>query len=285
VVAPGGTVDPTLVFDTGPTITITGVGSQDLTASGTTTITYDVTLQPGLGNVQATWTDTCGGSFVPPSETHDGSGPFSSSTTYQAPAVAPGSPECDLTVTVVDGAGATTWSQVVVWVAGPAPLATKVVFVTSTKVDGMTFNGDPANADAFCQARADAGVGPNKAPAGTYKAFLSFSGAGNSAGERIADGRYVLADGTPVAASKADLFDGSILNPIELDENGSLNFNYPWTGTSQAGALSSNCNSWTTNNNGVFGTAGAAFAADSWWIEENDNAWCSDTNPIYCFQQ
>jgi hypothetical protein len=289
VIADGGTVDPTLVFDTGPAITISSIGSQSLTASGSTNINYDV--QGGVGPLFATWTDSCNGSFGSYGAAFFP--PFIGATVqYTAPAVAPVAPECDLTLTVLDSAGATTWSRVIVWVDAPADLGGKAVFVTSTQVDGAFFNGSPASADLFCQQSAGAGSGPNKPPAGTYKAFLSFTGPGNSAGERIADAAFVLADGTAVAASKADLLDGSILHNIDMDENGNTISAEVWTGSLADGTFDgahSQCLDWTSNVALDVGTAGWSWKQDPDWVRQSlfsvNGFWCSDTKSLYCFQQ
>ena len=151
---------------------------------------------------------------------------------------------------------------------------TRIVFLTS-----VTFQGDLGNdlgcdnaisldrADCICNALADAAeLGTN------FAAWLSTS-AGNPAADFFpSPTAYVRVDGVMVASSWADLVDGTILHPIEVDEQGvhpgselrgqSLdlilaNTQRPvWTGTNTDGTFpplppplpqdSQNCQEWTT---------------------------------------
>ena len=85
---------------------------------------------------------------------------------------------------------------------------TSNVFVTSTIHDGNL--GGLAGADAICQARAEAD-GSLAAP-GTYKAWLSAGGAGNSAADRLTHATvpYKLVNGTQIAADWDRLVDGLV---------------------------------------------------------------------------
>jgi hypothetical protein len=288
VVLGTGAVDPTLVFDSGPEIAILAVSSQELTAGSIAQISYEAHGDDNGGSLNLNWTDSCSGGFsgyqtsAPPS-------PFSDQAIYITPAAAPASPgECDLTLTVTDSAGASTWSRVVVWVSPPGTQdqTGKVVFVTSAKVDGAYFNGNPATADALCQQAADAGT----VPAGTYTAFVSFQGV--NAKDRIpAIGPYYLPDGTPVAAFLSDMLGGTILHAIDRDEHGALVFSEDvWTGTLPNGTFDpgqNQCMNWTSNQSADRGSAGSTQATDSSWVRQPSSGqgyWCSDLKPIYCFQ-
>lgn len=112
------------------------------------------------------------------------------------------------------------------------------VFVTSDAFRQAGAVGGLAGADAFCQARADAGIGNGTLPDGKCVAFLST--ASTDAGDRIADVGYGLADGTPVAASKADLLDSSLLHAINTDAWGvTLVIAGVWTGSTESGTAGS----------------------------------------------
>jgi hypothetical protein len=175
-----------------------------------------------------------------------------------------------------------------------------VVFVTSygvsdiqggsNQIQAGSLAGDPANADAFCTARAAAGSGPNKPPPGTYVAFISSTGF--DARDRIGDGRYILADGTLVANDKADLLDGTIQHGIDLNEFGAVeSLISVWTGSDASGfGLPDNCTNWTSFGDGgpgAAGVSGIAFGSttDASWAFAYSNQWCSDRKSLYCFQQ
>jgi len=299
-VQPGtGAVDPTLVFDAGPEIAITSVSSQELVPSGSAAVAYEIS--GGQGSLELTWSDSCAGSFGGYNWWRDDASTFSDSVVYTAPASAPDSPgECDLRLQVVDGYGASTWSQVVVWVdpANGRLFPGKVVFLTSSTVQGGTFGGSQAAADAFCQSAAESGTGPNAPPAGSYRAFLSFPG--NDARDSVANSAYVLGDGSGVAASKADLLSGALLHAIDMDENGAVvtQGNGPaaevWTGSLVDGTFDSTytqCQGWTSSLMADRATAGDAYTTDGTWVvappsrSPYSGFWCSDHHPVYCFQQ
>jgi hypothetical protein len=287
VVLGTGAVDPTLVFDTGPEIAILEVSSQELTAGGTAQISYE-TYGTGYGGLlHLSWADSCSGGFSG-YETAAPPWPVGGQATYITPLVAPASPgECDLTLTVTDSEGASTWSRVVVWVSPPGAQdqTGKVVFVTSAPVDGSYFNGDPATADALCQQAANSGT----VPAGTYTAFVSFQNV--NAKDRIPTGPYYLTDGTLVAASLDDLLGGTLLHAIDLDEHGELVVSDVWTGTLPDGTYDpghNQCMNWTSNLSADRGSAGNTQSTDAFWVRtptsEFGGYWCSDPKPVYCFQ-
>jgi len=98
--------------------------------------------------------------------------------------------------------------------------AITTIFVTSLTYKGNGIGG-LAGADAKCQALAGA-VGLS----GTWKAWLSDCQGTNCASGTTASGRlthstgsYVLPNGVVVANNWADLTDGTLNNPINIDEN------------------------------------------------------------------
>jgi hypothetical protein len=174
----------------------------------------------------------------------------------------------------------------------PVVLADKVVFVTS---QGAQTKGDMGGLtpDQVCQAAADAGIQSSLLPAGTYKAFISFTG--SNAKDRIADGNYVLPDGTTVvAAGKSGLLSGTLQHAIDQDELGNTAVDVKaFTGTNWDGVAASSgnagtdsnqfrCNEWATTS----GTAseGLSNATISWWtVGATSN--CNVAASLYCFQQ
>jgi len=283
-------------FDLLPDLAFQAVGSQELRPGRWTSVDYTLAYpagasdhSPPLLDVQATWTDSCGGTFG----SYDGDPtlwrgdqPLAQRVTYTAPPTAPaGSGQCDLTLTLVDGSGATVWSRVVVWVSGPDAPTGKIVFVTSaaTQVDGAAFGGNPSAADAFCQARADAGFALGVVPPGIYKAFLSIGG--EDARDRIVDAAYLLPDWTEVAASKATLFGQNLLHAIAQDETGALAFSDVWTGSTSSGTAGPDrCADWTSNQAGVLGSVGYSLFTNWWWLADGTRG-CDARASVYCFQQ
>jgi hypothetical protein len=130
---------------------------------------------------------------------------------------------------------------------GTPPWAPSVkrVFVTSTTYIGNL--GGLVGADDKCQERADAA-----GLSGTFKAWLSAAGTGNSAAERLthAPVPYVRVDGVQVAANFTDLVDGTLAAPISLDEFGNpFTINAVWTGTLPDGhSAGADCRGWTATD-------------------------------------
>jgi cysteine-rich repeat protein len=102
-----------------------------------------------------------------------------------------------------------------------------------------------------------------------------------------------------VARSIEDLFDGSIERPIEHSANGyAYSMKAVWTGTYRYGAnkIGSNyvvnCDSWTDNDENVYGVVGKSGSLDSNWIEyatasttNKQEATCDLDRRLYCVHE
>jgi hypothetical protein len=136
-----------------------------------------------------------------------------------------------------------TTDAVFVGSAPPPPPPTNVVqvFITDFTYRGGLLEG-LAGADAICQEDAeDAGL------TGTWRAWLSDDT--TDARDRIPDGQYQLVDGTVIADDKADLTDGFLKAPINLNGRGEPDGGLVWTGTQPDGtAAEDNCDNWTNVN-------------------------------------
>ena len=159
-----------------------------------------------------------------------------------------------------------------------APSVARVqVFVTSADYNGNLGN-QLEGADAKCSS-----VASHVNLPGTWTAWLSAND-GSNARDRIPDGEYQLLDGTVVANSLTDLTDGTLNNPINIDENGSSLDGVPvWTGTSVAGSLEGDtCSSWVTNNGNSEGQVGNSSLSDEGWTNAGASS-CVDRSHLYCF--
>jgi len=163
----------------------------------------------------------------------------------------------------------------------------RTVFVTSTTHDGNL--GTVRGADAICQARAD-GAGLE----GNFVAWLSTGDSLTRARDRIenAPAPYRLVDGTRVALQWSDLVDGTLENPINLDESGNLVevANGVWTGTAGDGTGVSGgnnavrCGQWTSNSSGNSGRVGTSTATASQWTNSGSNVTCDQPRRLYCVE-
>ena len=162
------------------------------------------------------------------------------------------------------------------------------VFLTSDAYDG-NFLGAPVafatgleGADAACNTAAAKG-----GQTGTWTAWLSDQT--NDAADRILDGGvpYKLLEGTIVANNKADLLDGTLDNPILIDESGNtVNAAFEvWTATAADGINpgAGACTQWTVNDVAIRGQIGRADATDTTWTDVGGGNTCDVYNRLYCF--
>jgi hypothetical protein len=157
-----------------------------------------------------------------------------------------------------------------------------MVFVTSLSYDG-NFPG-LAGADAACTTAAN-----NAGLPGTWTAWLSDND--TDAVDRIfnnAGTSYQLVDGTVIADSLADLLDGTLDSPIQVDETGTP---IPggavevWTATGTDGTNPGvgTCSNWTTNVDTQVARIGRLNAVDATWTDAGGGQSCELFNRLYCF--
>ncbi len=156
------------------------------------------------------------------------------------------------------------------------------VFVTSLGYQGDL--GGLAGADKTCKTHA----GIAKLP-GTFRAWLS-DDTGDPMGrfDKAFTGSYQLVDNTVVANGWADLIDGTLAHPIDLDEQNTKTVANVWTNTLVNGQPPMNgkhCTNWTSNANNVNNTPtyGASDAADLTWTQFA-TVGCAAMNRLYCFE-
>ncbi len=161
----------------------------------------------------------------------------------------------------------------------------KTVFVTKASFKGNL--GGLTGADAKCQAEAD---GPaSVVPSGTYLAWLSDGTDSPDTRFTRSAHPYLLPDGTKIAEDFADLTDGSILHPINVDSTGKpLGLQQFWTGTNPDGTTVQpfvTCNGWMGNSApGSHGMVGSTAKTSTLWSARAPGR-CSSTHRLACFQQ
>ncbi|MFH1224959.1 MAG: DUF1554 domain-containing protein [Candidatus Diapherotrites archaeon] len=152
------------------------------------------------------------------------------------------------------------------------------MFVTSQEWNGNL--GGISGADAKCQAAASAAKLQGK-----WRALVSDKD--HSAKSWLPDSAYTKLDGTMVAKNRADLLDGTILSPINIDEFGKAASGFRvWTGTSITGTpydgpLSGYCDNWVSWNVNKVGGVGNKNSTDSGWINYGAEL-CERTGNLYC---
>lgn len=157
------------------------------------------------------------------------------------------------------------------------------VFVTSQQKNGDL--GGLAGADSLCQSSATA-AGLSR----TYKAIMS--DATTNAKDRLSllGAVYIFDSATSrqkVVDLGVDLWDSTLLRPIDRDENFNNYSGQVWSGTQSEGTvgIATNCNSWTSNSSGVSGTVGDSAFSDDRYIELGMDQTCDSVRPIYCISQ
>ena len=157
------------------------------------------------------------------------------------------------------------------------------VFVTSQQKNGNL--GGLAGADSLCQSSAIA-AGLSR----TYKAIMS--DATTNAKDRLSllGAVYIFESATSrqkVVDLGVDLWDSTLLRPIDRDESFNNYSGQVWSGTQSEGTvgIATNCNSWASNSSGVSGTVGDSAFSDDRYIELGVDQTCDSVRPIYCISQ
>jgi hypothetical protein len=152
------------------------------------------------------------------------------------------------------------------------------VFLSSIAYDGNL--GGLAGADAKCQALATAA-----GLTGTFKAWLSSSFV--AAKDRVTgSGPWVRVDGVRIADDRADLLDGTLAVPINVNEQGAYVGNeLVWTDTQPDGTIlpAVSCSDWGNNGAAANGFVGRAASAANHWTSYASRT-CDNLLRLYCFE-
>jgi len=103
---------------------------------------------------------------------------------------------------------------------------------------------------------------------------------------------YVRIDNKLVANDWTDLTDGSIANPLNIDQNGNAigsETTAVWShvqtnGTTDRG-INDDCMNWTEDSSSSFGGVGRHGNTDGTWTDPNLLSNCSVALSLYCFEQ
>ncbi|MCA9690274.1 MAG: DUF4215 domain-containing protein [Nannocystaceae bacterium] len=137
----------------------------------------------------------------------------------------------------------------------------------------VTFEPFPADlggldgADHICQAAAaDAGL----EHADSFRAWIASKDGSPDTRMHKSTGRYVLVTGLPVAQSWDDLTDGTLENPINVTELGTLSENGVFTNTTPQGTLHPepfDCDGWTSVSGDLLYRFGISAVTDERWVD------------------
>lgn len=163
----------------------------------------------------------------------------------------------------------------------------RLIFVTSQSFVGNL--GGFSGADERCRSAAEAA-----GLRGSFMAWLADSTGSPATRLRQHPGPFLRTDGIMVAASWTDLTDGTLLAPIDRDENGAVSEGTfickggeVWTSTTASGELKapgSHCQDWSIND--ATATAGNVQFTDSRWADSGcTSITCQSDLPLYCVQQ
>ncbi|HMA92526.1 MAG TPA: hypothetical protein VKP30_07560, partial [Polyangiaceae bacterium] len=163
---------------------------------------------------------------------------------------------------------------------GSSCVAGRIVFVTSAVVTAKF--GGITGADLLC-----ADLARTAGLSGQYLVWMSDSSTSPATRFAQSGAPYVLVNGTVIANDWADLVDGQLAAPINVDEHGNPTFAAEvWTGSSADGtAATDTCADWTSTDPTVYGQQGVTDRADTGWsnvyLQFCDRALIR----LMCFQQ
>ena len=123
---------------------------------------------------------------------------------------------------------------------------------------------------------------------GSYRAWLSDdTGLSPSATFTTNDVPLVLTSGVRVADDWEDLTDGTINNPVVVDERGDQPTSVPvvWAGTDSSGtAAAATCKRWSSGSEAANGLDGVFDAVGGGWTASRVSP-CNQLGRLYCGQQ
>lgn len=193
-------------------------------------------------------------------------------------------------------------------IEGPKPKFPKRIFVTSTPYNGNL--GGLEGADRKCQVAANNSTYYPKGSSQhlgnfAWKAWLSTDSVSPTSPSRFGDLtkindnfilNFTLVNGTEVAADWNQLISGTLLSPINLDENGNPITTAGqtgagvWTNTSPSGGITntnpnSSCANWTSNNGLLRGQYGNTLSNQATWTQGAGTECSFSVFRLYCFEQ
>jgi hypothetical protein len=164
----------------------------------------------------------------------------------------------------------------------------RIVFVGSLLHNGA-FGGLGA-ADAFCT-----GLASQAGLDGLFMAWLSSAQLGPATRMVHFGGPYQLPNGQLIANNWADLIDGTLVHPIDLDESGGIppasatcQGDVAWTNTKPDGTPLGqlDCLGWTSAALSAMSNAGRWTQSDATWTASDCvSVTCGAPVAVYCFQQ
>ncbi len=124
----------------------------------------------------------------------------------------------------------------------------------------------------------------------TWKAWLSDDTIPAASRLNHNNGPYVRLDGVVVANNWTDLTDGTLQNPIRINENGADQYNRinaAWTSTGTDGSIiTPTCSNWTDGSYRTQGILGGMSAMNTYWTEgASATSVCSNRISLYCIGQ
>lgn len=156
----------------------------------------------------------------------------------------------------------------------------KIVFTTSQTV-GTKFGGI-SGADQIC-----ANAALNAHLPGQYLAWLSASNTDPATRFVQSTIPYALVNATVIANDWADLIDGTLAAPMDLDENGEpAPVAEVWTGTQTDGTRSTDtCDDWSSASASSYGLQGVTDRTDPAWTDAYRQFCDRASIRLMCFQQ
>ncbi len=170
------------------------------------------------------------------------------------------------------------------------PAATSTIFVTSQTYATGAVISSPSNADSECSFWAEeAQLHPHLS--GTWRAVIGTSSQGPADRIGTANIFYPVRRVDGVSVSTSNLWSGSILAPVNVNELGDVvsTVTQAWTGSTSTGAnATSDCNDWSSTGSGGapatrLGQHGLTGATDGTWLD-NGSINCGNDMRLYCLQ-
>ena len=167
-----------------------------------------------------------------------------------------------------------SYASIVTTPAGLAPGSTyQLVFVTTDGFFATSTSISDYNADVTSEAALNATLAAFDALNGVTWTVIGSTTAVNSTTNAPSTGAVYTLDGTQVASAANQLYSGSLLAPIDINENGVTESTLAWTGSNSSGTAAGGINDLgqTFTEFGSSTLTSGAWIADSNGIESDNS--------------
>jgi hypothetical protein len=174
--------------------------------------------------------------------------------------------------------GTAGYASIVTTPGGLAPGSTyQLVFVTTDGFFATSTSISDYNTDVTNEAALNATLAAFDALNGVTWTVIGSTTSVNATANAPSTGAVYTLDGTEVASAANPLYAGSLLAPIDINENGATDSTLVWTGSTSSGTVAGGINDLGQ----TFTEYGSSILTSGAWIADNNGIESDNNIPLY----